>query len=102
MIRVNLIAERKVAKKKFAFPIEQQLTTVCGAIVVAGVLVWLFTHLLAFGVIAAIVAFIFSMLSGISGGGNNWTSRGGMGRGGFGGWGGGGFGGGVQTGASRV
>ena len=49
MIRVNLIAERKLAKKKFAFPIEQQLTTVCGAIVVAGVLVcgwryWLVGH----------------------------------------------------------
>jgi uncharacterized protein len=47
------------------------------------------------GVLAGVVAFIFSMLGGLSGGGNNWTSRGGMGRGGgFGGWGGGGFGGG--------
>jgi uncharacterized protein len=61
---------------------------------VAGVLVWLFTHLLVFGGIAAIVAFVFSLLSGLSGGGNNWTNRGGMGRGGFGGWGGGGWGGG--------
>ena len=61
---------------------------------VAGVLVWLFTHLLVFGVIAAVVALVFSLLGGLSGGGNNWTNRGGMGRGGFGGWGGGGFGGG--------
>jgi uncharacterized protein len=61
---------------------------------VAGLLVWLFTHLLVFGAIAGVVGFLFSLLSGISGGGNNWTSRGGMGRGGFGGWGGGGFGGG--------
>jgi len=61
---------------------------------VAGLLVWLFTHLLVFGAIAGVIGFLFSLLSGISGGGNNWTSRGGMGRGGFGGWGGGGFGGG--------
>jgi uncharacterized protein len=61
---------------------------------VAGVLVWLFTHALFFGLIAAVVAFVFSLLGGLAGGGNNWTSRGGMGRGGFGGWGGGGFGGG--------
>jgi uncharacterized protein len=61
----------------------------------AGVLVWLFTHVLVFGVIAGVIGLLFSLLSGISGGGNNWTSRGGMGRGGgFGGWGGGGFGGG--------
>lgn len=39
MIRVNLIGERKLAKKKFAFPIEQQLTSVCCAILVAGGLV---------------------------------------------------------------
>ena len=61
---------------------------------VAGVLVWLFTHLLFFGVIAGVIGFLFSLLGGLSGGGNNWTSRGGMGRGGFGGWGGGGWGGG--------
>jgi uncharacterized protein len=60
---------------------------------VAGVLVWLFTHLVIFGVLAGVVALIFSLLGGLSGGGNNWTSRGGRG-GGFGGWGGGGFGGG--------
>jgi uncharacterized protein len=60
---------------------------------VAGVLVWLFTHLVVFGVLAGVVALIFSLLGGLSGGGNNWTSRGGRG-GGFGGWGGGGFGGG--------
>jgi type IV pilus assembly protein PilN len=35
VIRVNLIGERKLAKKKFAFPIEQQITAVCGAILVA-------------------------------------------------------------------
>jgi type IV pilus assembly protein PilN len=39
MIRVNLIGERKLAKKKMiAFPIEQQITTVCGAILVAAAL----------------------------------------------------------------
>jgi uncharacterized protein len=62
---------------------------------VAGLLVWLFTHLLVFGAIAGVVAFMFSLLSGLSGGGSNWTNRGGgIGRGGFGGWGGGGWGGG--------
>jgi uncharacterized protein len=60
---------------------------------IAGVLVWLFTHLLAFGAIAALIAFVFALLSGLSGGNSGWASRGGMGRGGFGGW-GGGFGGG--------
>ena len=62
----------------------------------AGVLVWLFTHLVAFGVIAGVISLLFSLFAGLGGGGgNNWTSRGGMGRGGgFGGWGGGGFGGG--------
>jgi type IV pilus assembly protein PilN len=38
VIRVNLIGERKLAKKKFAFPIEQQITTVCGAILLAAAL----------------------------------------------------------------
>jgi type IV pilus assembly protein PilN len=35
VIRVNLIGERKLAKKKFAFPIGQQLTAACCAILVA-------------------------------------------------------------------
>ncbi len=40
MIRVNLISERKLAKKKTAFlPIEQQVTAGCCAILVAGALV---------------------------------------------------------------
>ena len=39
MIRVNLINERKLAKKKTAFPIEQQVTAGCCAILVAGALV---------------------------------------------------------------
>jgi len=39
MIRVNLIAERKSAKKKVAFPIESQIPTACVAIMVAGALV---------------------------------------------------------------
>lgn len=39
MIRVNLIGERKLAKKKVAFPIEQQITTACCAVLVAGGLV---------------------------------------------------------------
>ena len=40
MIRVNLISERKLAKKKSAFlPIEQQVTAGCCAILVAGALV---------------------------------------------------------------
>jgi uncharacterized protein len=59
----------------------------------AGVLVWLFTHLVAFGVLAGIISLVFSLFAGMGGGGNNWTSRGGR-YGGFGGWGGGGFGGG--------
>ena len=65
---------------------------------VAGVLVWLFTHLLVFGAIAGVVALVFSLLGGLAGGGNNWTNRGGMGRGGFGGF-GGGFGGGGSSGS---
>ena len=39
MIRVNLIHERKSAKKKIAFPIEQQIGVACGAVMVAAVLV---------------------------------------------------------------
>ena len=39
MIRVNLIGERKSAKKKIAFPIAQQVPVACGAILVAAVLV---------------------------------------------------------------
>ena len=39
MIRVNLIGERKLAKKKIGFPIEQQVTTACCAILVAGALI---------------------------------------------------------------
>jgi type IV pilus assembly protein PilN len=39
MIRVNLIGERKLAKKKVAFPIaQQQLPLACGAILVGAVL----------------------------------------------------------------
>ena len=38
MIRVNLIGERKSAKKKIAFPIAQQVPVACGAIVVVAVL----------------------------------------------------------------
>jgi uncharacterized protein len=64
----------------------------------AGVLVWLFTHLLPFGILAAAIAFFFSLFAGLGGGGRGWTNRGGMGRGGFGGWGGGGWGGGFGGG----
>jgi type IV pilus assembly protein PilN len=39
VIRVNLINERKSAKKKIAFPIEQQIGVACGAVMVAAVLV---------------------------------------------------------------
>jgi type IV pilus assembly protein PilN len=38
VIRVNLIGERKAAKKKIAFPIAQQVPVACGAIVVVAVL----------------------------------------------------------------
>ena len=38
MIRVNLISERKSAKKKIAFPIAQQISLVCGAILVVAAL----------------------------------------------------------------
>jgi len=39
MIRVNLIGERKLAKKKIGFPIEQQVATACGAFLVASALI---------------------------------------------------------------
>ena len=38
MIRVNLIGERKAAKKKIAFPLAQQVTVLCGAVLVASAL----------------------------------------------------------------
>ena len=38
MIRVNLIGERKSAKKKFAFPIAQQVPLACGAVLVVAAL----------------------------------------------------------------
>jgi type IV pilus assembly protein PilN len=38
VIRVNLIGERKAAKKKIAFPIAQQVTAICGAVLVAAAL----------------------------------------------------------------
>jgi len=38
VIRVNLIGERKSAKKKITFPIAQQVPVACGAILVVGVL----------------------------------------------------------------
>jgi uncharacterized protein len=60
---------------------------------VAGVIAWFLTSALGIAFIAAIIAFIFTVLGG--GGGGGWSSgrRGGWG-GGFGGLGGGGFGGG--------
>jgi type IV pilus assembly protein PilN len=39
VIRVNLVGERKLAKKKIAFPIDQQITAACGAVLVLGGLV---------------------------------------------------------------
>ncbi len=59
---------------------------------VVGVLVFLFTHLLFFGAIAALGGFLFSLLGGLAGRNAGWSNRGGPG--GFGGFGGGGFGGG--------
>jgi type IV pilus assembly protein PilN len=38
VIRVNLIGERKLAKKKFAFPLAQQVPLACGGILVVAVL----------------------------------------------------------------
>lgn len=74
---------------------------------IAGVLMWLLTSALALAIVAAILAFLFTLLSGggggFGGGGPGWTGRrrrGGLGNGwvigggGGGGWGGGGFGGG--------
>jgi uncharacterized protein len=69
---------------------------------VTGVLAFLFTHLLPVGIIAGIIALVFSLFAGIAGGGGGgWSNRGGMGGlgglgglGGFGGGRGGGFGGG--------
>jgi len=60
---------------------------------IAGVVVWFLTSVLTMSIIAAVLAFLFTLLSG--GGGGGWSSgrRGGFG-GGFGGFGGGGFGGG--------
>lgn len=60
---------------------------------IAGVLMWLLTSVMAISIGAAVLAFIFALISGGGGfgGGRGWTNR----RGGFGGgWGGGGFGGG--------
>lgn len=58
---------------------------------VVGLLVFLFTHLILFGALAAAGGFLFSLIGG-SAANTGWSNRGG--RGGFGGWGGGGFGGG--------
>jgi type IV pilus assembly protein PilN len=38
VIRVNLLSERKSVKKKIAFPIDQQISVVCAAILVAAAL----------------------------------------------------------------
>lgn len=61
---------------------------------IAGVLMWLLTSVMAISIGAAVLAFIFALISGSGGGfggGRGWTNR----RGGFGGGGwGGGFGGG--------
>jgi uncharacterized protein len=68
---------------------------------VAGVLVWILTSALGIAIGAAVIAFLFTVMSG-GGGGRGWTSsrRGHhWGGGGFGGgWGGGGFGGGGWSG----
>lgn len=65
---------------------------------IAGVLMWLLTSVLAISIGAAVLAFLFALVSGGGGfgGGRGWTNRrGGWGGGGFGGgFGGGGFGGG--------
>lgn len=60
---------------------------------IAGFLMWILTSVLAISIGAAVLAFLFALLSGgFGGGGRGWTNR----RGGWGGggWGGGGFGGG--------
>ncbi|HEV7715317.1 MAG TPA: YgcG family protein [Steroidobacteraceae bacterium] len=59
---------------------------------IAGVLVFLFTHALAFGAIAALAGFVLSLIAGVANRGGGWSNR--SGPGGFGGFGGGGFGGG--------
>ena len=67
---------------------------------IAGVLMWLLTSVAAISIGAAVLAFLFALISGGGGGfggGRGWTNRrrGGWMGGGFGGgWGGGGFGGG--------
>ena len=75
---------------------------------IVGFLTWMLISLLGISIVAGIVAFIFSLLGGMGGGGpraGGWASRrhgsgwgygGGFGGGGFGGggFGGGGFGGG--------
>lgn len=73
---------------------------------IAGVLMWLLTSVLAISIFAAVIAFVFSLISGGGGGGfgggrRGWTNRrgggwmgGGFGGGGFGGGGGGWSGGG--------
>lgn len=70
---------------------------------IAGVLMWLLTSVMAISIIAAVLAFVFALISGGGGGGfgggRGWSSgrRGGWMGGGFGG-GGGGFGGGGWSG----
>lgn len=63
----------------------------------AGVLVWLLTHVLPIAIGAAVIAFVFGLFGGFGGGGRHWSNRGGWG-GGVGGWRGGGFGGGGWSG----
>jgi uncharacterized protein len=75
---------------------------------IAGFIAWMLTSVLAVGIIAGVIAFFFTLLTG--GGGGPFSGWGGMGRrgrggrrgwsGGFGGggWGGGGFGGGGWSG----
>lgn len=68
----------------------------------AGVLVYLAGYALAFAGVAALGAFLLTLLMGAAGGGSGWASRGrgglGGGWGGMGGLGGGGFGGGGFSG----
>ena len=77
-----------------------------GAVVtggLVGVFAWLFTHVIVIGIIATVIAFVFSLIAGVSGGGGSGWSSGSRGRGGyggFGGFGGGGFGGGGGGGFS--
>lgn len=64
--------------------------------VIGGGLVWLLTSAIGFGLLAAVAAFIFALISGGGGGGRWINGSGGFGGGGFGGggFGGGSFGGG--------